>query len=127
MVEGERDFELTAPAIQRARQRTEGLVIDERSEILEGEIIGRTEYSRRFELRLHADPSVVVTGTVSGEAMERSHGDLTSPLHRHVQTLVKVREVRQRNRAPRKSCALQTMAALPAPSDWPARGTQQTL
>lgn len=127
VVEGDRDFELTAPAIQRARQRTEGLVIDERSETLEGEIIGWTEYSRRFELRLHADPSAVVTGSVSGDAMDQAQSDLTSPLHRHVRALVKVREVRQRNRAPRKTYALQTMGALPPPADWPARGTQQAL
>lgn len=127
VVEGERDFELNAPAIQRARQRTEGLVIDERSETLEGEIIGWAEYSRRFELRLHADPRLVVTGLVSGDAMERTQSELPSPLHLHVRALVKMREVRQRNRAPRKTYVLQGLTTVPVPANWPGRGTQQAL
>lgn len=63
VVEGERDFELTVQAVQRARQRAEALAIEDRVETLQGEIIGWAEYSLRFELRLHADRSVV-TGTV---------------------------------------------------------------
>jgi hypothetical protein len=114
VVEGERDFELTTQAVQRARQRAEALEIEDRVETLEGEVIGWAEYSLRFELRLHVDRSVVV-GTVSRETMERSIAAAFMPLHRHVRAQVKVREVRLRNRAPRKTFALQAVDLIDAP------------
>lgn len=126
VVEGERDFELTAQAVRRARQRAEALSIVDRVETLEGEVIGWAEYSQRFELRLHVDRSVIM-GLVAREAMERSMHEGFIPLHRHVRTLVKVREVRLRNRAPRKTYALQSIAAVDAPADWPARPVQLGL
>lgn len=127
VVEGERDFELTAQAVRRARQRAEALSIVDRVETLEGEVIGWAEYSQRFELRLHVDRSVIM-GAVAREAMERSMHEGFIPLHRHVRALVKVREVRLRNRAPRKTYALQSLIApLDAPADWPARPVQQGL
>jgi hypothetical protein len=123
VVEGERDFELTAQAVQRARQRAEAMAIEDRSETLEGEIIGWAEYSSRFELRLHADRSVVI-GTVSREAMERSLQEGLAPLHRHVRARFKVREVRLRSRTARKTFALQSIEVINPPTDWPARPTQ---
>ena len=57
-------------AVRRARRRAEALAIEDQFEALQGEIIGWAEYSLCFELRLHADRSVVV-GTVSREAVER--------------------------------------------------------
>lgn len=126
VVEGERDFELTTQAVQRARQRAEALVIEDRVEVLHGEVIGWAEYSLRFELRLHVDRSVVV-GTVSREAMERLVMEGINPLHRHIRASVKTREVRLRNRAPRKTFALQSIEMIDAPPDWPARVTQQSM
>jgi hypothetical protein len=126
VVEGDRDFELTTQAVQRARQRAEALVIEDRVETLQGEVIGWAEYSLRFELRLHVDRSVVV-GTVSREAMERLVLEGINPLHRHVRARVKTREVRLRNRPPRMTFALQSIEMIDAPTDWPARATQQSL
>lgn len=126
VVEGPRDFELTPQAVQRARQRAEALSIEDRTETIEGEIIGWAEYSSRFELRRHADAGVVM-GTVTREAMERLAPELANPLHCHVRALLKVREVRARNRAARKTFVLQSMEAIAPPPGWPPRAVQQPL
>lgn len=126
VVEGERDFELSTQAVQRARQRTEALSIEDRTETLNGEIIGWAEYSLRFELRLHSDRSVVI-GTVSRETMDRLVLESANPLHTHVSANVKVREIRARNRAPRRTFALQSIDPIATPPDWPSRSTQQPL
>lgn len=126
VVEGDRDFELTTQAVQRARQRAEAMTIEDRIETLQGEIIGWAEYSSRFELRLHTDRSVVI-GTVSRSAMERSLQDGIIPLHRHVRARIKIREARMRNRAPRKTYALQSLEAIVPPADWPVRSAQQLI
>lgn len=126
VVEGERDFELTTQAIQRARQRAEAMTIEDRVETFQGEIIGWAEHSSRFELRLHTDRSVIV-GTVAHTAMERSLQDGLVPLHRHVRAQVKVREARLRNRAPRRTFALQSLETIDAPADWPPRPVQQSI
>jgi hypothetical protein len=49
VVEGERDFELSTQAVQRARQRAEATTIEERIETLQGELIGWAEHSSRFQ------------------------------------------------------------------------------
>ncbi|SCX71318.1 hypothetical protein [Variovorax sp. EL159] len=126
VVEGERDFELTIQAIQRARQRAEAMTIEDRTETLEGEIIGWAEYSSRFELRLHIDRNVVI-GTVSRAAMEQALQEGLVPLHRHVRARIKVREARMRNRAPRKTFALQSLETIDPPTDWPIRPAQQSI
>ncbi len=123
VVEGERDFELTVPAVRRARQRAEAMTIHEKEETLQGEVIGWAEYSSRFELRLHADSSVVV-GSVSREAMDRSRQDGLVLLHRHVLAHMKVREVRMRHRPARKTFALQAIELVAPPAEWPARSAQ---
>lgn len=126
VVEGERDFELTTQAVQRARQRAEALVIEDRLETLQGEIIGWAEYALRFEMRLHTDNSVVV-GMMLREAMQRLLEEGINPLHSHVSARVKVREVRLRNRAPRKTFTLQSIERIEAPLDWPIRTAQQSI
>lgn len=120
VVEGERDFELTTQAVKRARQRAEALVIEDRTDTLQGEIIGWAEYSHRFELRLHADHKVVV-GAVSRQAMEHLLQEGLVPLHRHVRAQLKVREMRLRHRAPRQTFVLQSMEPISPPPDWPTR------
>jgi hypothetical protein len=126
IVEGERDFELTTQAVQRARQRAEALTIEDRVETLEGEVIGWAEFSLRFELRSHVDRSVVM-GSVSAEAMGRLLMEGVNPLHRHVRASVKTREVRLRSRAPKKTFALQSIEMIEPPADWPPRTAQQSL
>jgi hypothetical protein len=126
VVEGERDFELSTQAVQRARQRAEATTIEERIETLQGELIGWAEHSSRFELRLHTDRNVV-SGTVSRAAMAGSLQSGLFPLHRHVRARIKVREARLRNRPPRRTFALQSLEAIDAPADWPIRPTQQSI
>jgi hypothetical protein len=126
IVEGQRDFELTAPAVRRARQRAEALSIEDRTETIEGEIIGWTEYSSRFELRRHADGAVVM-GAVMREAMEHLSPEFANPLHCNVRARLKVREVRARNRAARATFVLQSMEAIAAPPGWQPRGLQRSL
>ena len=97
VVEGERDFELTTQAVQRARRRAEGLVIEDRSEVVHGQVIGWAEHSMRFELRLHADRGVV-TGAVARDAMERLLQEGLNPLHLTcAERRCDVREVRRRS------------------------------
>ena len=127
LVEGDRDFELTNQAVQRARHRTEALVIEDREQTMAGEVIGWAEYAHRFELRLHDDRSVVVMGSVSRGAMERLEQEGFIPLHRHVRARVKVREVVVRQRAPRRTYVLQSLEQVDAPANWPPRGVQRTL
>lgn len=100
------------------------MVIEDRTETLQGEIIGWAEYSHRFELRLHADHKVVV-GAVSRQAMDHLLQEGMVPLHRHVQAQVKVREMRLRHRAPRQTFVLQSMEPISPPADWPARAVLQ--
>lgn len=126
VVEGERDFELSTQAVQRARQRAEATTIEERLETLQGELIGWAEHSSRFELRLHIDRNVV-SGMVSRAAMESSLQSGLIPLHRHVRARVKVREARLRNRPPRKTFTLQFLEAIDAPADWPIRPARQSI
>jgi hypothetical protein len=59
--------------------------------------------------------------------MERSLQEGLVPLHRHVRARLKVREVCLRNRAPRKTFALQSIETVDAPVDWPARPTQHSI
>ncbi|GKT25582.1 hypothetical protein [Acidovorax sp. SUPP3334] len=126
VVEGERDFELTTQAVQRARQRADALVIEDRLETFEGEIIGWAEYSLRFEVLLHADRNVIV-GSMLREAMQKLLNEGINPLHQHVRASVKVREVKLRNRAPRKTFVLQSAERIGAPLDWAVRATQPSI
>jgi hypothetical protein len=126
VVEGERDFELTMPAIQRARERVDSIRIDERQELVEGEVIGWAEYSSRFELRRHLDKAVVV-GAVRRDVVESLPGTLVNPLHRHVRAALRVREVTARSRAPRTTWTLLSLESIDAPHDWLPRPIQQRL
>lgn len=119
LVEGERDFELDGAAVSRARHRVEGLSIDDRNDVGAGQIVGWTEYSHRFELRLH-DGSTIVAGSVAREAMDRAIQEGLNPLHRHFRVSLKVREVRARNRPPKLAYTLLGMDAADAPASWPA-------
>lgn len=115
LVEGERDFELDRSAVTRARGRVEGLSISDRTEQVSGQIVGWTQFSHRFELRLH-DGAGILTGQVSRVAMDAAVNAGLNPLHQHFQVRLKVREVRVRNRAPRLAYALQEMQAIDPPA-----------
>lgn len=111
LVEGERDFELDRSAVMRARGRVEGLQISDRIDERVGYIIGWTQYSHRFELRLD-DDGAVLHGQVSREAMEAAGAAGINPLNRRFRVRLKVREVRARSRAPRLAFTLQSMDAV---------------
>lgn len=115
LVEGERDFELNLAAVSRARSRAEGLHIDDRTEDRVGQIVGWTEFSRRFELRPHAGGTVVV-GAVARETMDRAIQEGTNPLHQHFRVSLQAREVTTRNRAPKVTYILLDMQAVDAPT-----------
>ena len=125
LVEGERDFELDSAAVSRARHRVEGLSIEDRNEAFEGQIVGWTQYSHRFELRLH-DGRAMLAGAVAREAMDRAIQEGLNPFNRHFRVSLKVREVRARNRLPKQAYTLLGMEPVDAPASWPA-SKQQTL
>lgn len=125
LVEGERDYELDRTAVSRARNRVEGLTIEDRTEERVGQIVGWTEFSQRFELRLH-EGSAVIVGLVAREAMERAIQEGINPLHAHFRMQLKVREVRARNRQPKQAFTLLGMEPVDTPVSWPA-SRQQTL
>lgn len=110
LVEGERDFELDQQAIRRARDRVDALSIEERTEQLEGEIVGWTQYARRFEL-ITADQGVI-QGEVSPELMAEVIQQGMNLLHQRVSLTCKIREVYTRGRAPRIRHVLQAMQTL---------------
>lgn len=99
LVEGERDFELDQRAIGRARGRVEALTIVDRTETLDGLIVGWTQYSRRFELL--TPEQAVIQGEVAPQVMEAVTQEGRNPMHQRVSIDCKVREVRARGRSPR--------------------------
>lgn len=111
LVEGERDFELDRSAVMRARGRVEGLRISDRVEERVGKIVGWTQYSHRFELRLD-DDGPVLQGQVSREAMEAVVTGGLNPLNRRFRVMLKVREFHARSRAARLAFTLQSMDAV---------------
>ncbi|MCE9660593.1 MAG: hypothetical protein K8R60_18860 [Burkholderiales bacterium] len=125
LVEGERDFELDRTAVARARHRVEGLSIHDRIENRAGEVVGWTQVSRRFEVWPHEGGPALI-GTVAPDAMDRAISEGLNPLHRHFRLLLKVREVKARNRSPKVAYTLQGMEPITAPESWPS-GVQQAL
>ncbi len=125
LVEGERDFELDSAAVSRARHRVEGLSIEDRNEAFEGQIVGWTQYSHRFELRLH-DGGAMLAGAVAREAMDRAIQEGLNPFNQHFRVSLKVREVRARSRLPKQAYTLLRMEPVDAPASWSA-SRQQTL
>ena len=59
--------------------------------------------------------------------MERLLQEGFIPQHRHIKARVNVREVRLRNRAPRKTFVLESIEVIDAPLEWPVRTTQQAF
>jgi hypothetical protein len=117
IVEGERDFELDHAAVQRARHRVENLRISEDTVVLNGQIIGWTDYSARFELRLHGNQELV-QGAITREALDRVSVEGVEPYHKHVRATVKLKRVTMGNRQPRSASMLLGLEMIDPPPDW---------
>jgi hypothetical protein len=116
LVEGKRDFELDNAAVSRARHRVEGLSIEDRNETLEGQIVGWTQYSHRFELRPH-DGSALLAGAVARETMDVAIQEGLNPFNQHFRVSLKVREVRARGRLPKQAYTLLGIKPVHAPAE----------
>ena len=110
IVEDERDAKLDSQAVRRARTRVDSTEFsDTESDTVTGELLGLLPDSRRFEMRL-LGTSDVIRGTVAAalatkwlELIEMPDEKLVGQVWR---TKMKIREVRERNRPPRKLYSL---------------------
>ncbi|MFT3857674.1 MAG: hypothetical protein QM742_09315 [Aquabacterium sp.] len=119
LVEGQRDIELDRAAIERARHRVEALSIDDRTEEIAGQLVGWTQFARRFELLRH-DGMELVAGEVAKSVMAPAVQEGWNPLNKHFIARCKVREVRTRGRHPRLRYAIVGLDEIPAPQGWEA-------
>jgi hypothetical protein len=126
MVEGERDFELDQAAVQRARQRVENMRITDRTEAFAGQIVGWTDFSAKFELRLY-ESGELIQGSISPQVLESMAAEGVEPYHKHVRASVKVREVSVRNRQPKMAYTLLSLEAQPVPQGFVAAARQTRL
>jgi hypothetical protein len=126
IVEGERDFELDQASVQRARSRVAGLQIKEDIQTLSGQIVGWSDVSAKFELKLH-DSLAIVQGTVSRAELERVESEGLEPYHKHLRVSVKVREVTAKNRLPKLSYTLTSLAMISAPANWQPTPLQRII
>lgn len=126
LVEGERDFELNSASVQRARARVEQIQILERTQDYSGQIRGWTDYSAKFELRLH-DTREVIQGGVTDEALERVVAEGLEPYHKHVRAMMKVREVKARNRSTKTVYTLLSLEEIDAPQGWEQPAVQTPI
>jgi hypothetical protein len=121
-VEGERDFELKADAVQRARSRVENMTISDPEQEVSGYIVGWSDHRGTFDLQLY-EGGEVMTGQVMPSELERLMQEGMTALHEHVRARVKVREISVRQRMPKKVYTLLSLELDKAPSNWPQ--TQQ--
>ncbi len=111
IVEDKRDASLDATAVKRGRTRVETTEVEDLDgEIVTGELLGLLPDSRRFELKL-SESGAVIKGTVAAglavkwlELIERPNQKLVGRVWR---TKMKIREIRERNRPPRRLYSLQ--------------------
>ncbi len=116
IVEGERDFELDRASVQRARLRVENMRITDRPQELEGFVTGWTDTSGLFELRPHGGDAII-EGKVLPSVLDQVTIQRLDPYHKHVRVGLKVREVVARNRRPRTSYTLTSLALSAAPEE----------
>ena len=126
IVEGERDFELDRASVQRARRRVENLQITERTQEFVGQIVGWTDFSAKFELRLHESRDIL-QGLISQQALAKLESEGLELYHKHVRVSVKVREVAARNRQPIIAYTLMSLELHSAPANWSSQPIQNVI
>lgn len=105
IVESDREVSLDVPAVHRGRQRIDAIQItDSVSEEIVGELLGLLPGSHRFELRLPTGE--IIKGSVSAEVgllyLSLIETPDESPVGRLWRTKMRIREVQERNKLPRK-------------------------
>jgi len=110
IVEDARDQSLDRADIERARQRTEAMEIEEQeSDTVVGELLGLLPAHRRFELKL-TETGETIYGTVSADLtssyVASLHDVFGNPIGKVWRTKMRVREVRARQRAPKRTYTL---------------------
>lgn len=108
IVEDERDATLDSAAVQRARERVDAMEItDSESDSVVGELLGLLPDSRRFEMRLRGSDEVI-KGPVAAAVREPYLALIEGPqpeggiVGRHWRVRMRIREIRERNKPPRK-------------------------
>lgn len=104
IVEEERDETLDRYAVRRARQRVDATQIAENEIDLQGELLGLLPEGRRFEMKLESGEVIrgAVGATLAADWLPLIEQSKQPMVGRRWQTRMKVREVRERNRPPRK-------------------------
>lgn len=106
IVEEEEDHMLDAQAVHRGRQRVEQIEIeDDESDSIVGELLGILPDSKRFEMRLTSTGEIIrgrVAAAYAQQYLELIEGRDQAITGRNWRTKMKIREVRERNRPPRK-------------------------
>jgi hypothetical protein len=110
LVEGEREVELDRTSIGRARLLLDTLEVRERSQVIEGTVVGWAQFSHRFELK-QLDDLPVITGSVERELMERVNEQGLNPLNKSYRATVTVREFKSKGRQPRQNYRLMELNA----------------
>lgn len=106
IVAEESEAELDRAAIARGRQRTEATEIAEsEDDTLVGELLGVLPASRQFEMRLRGSQDVIkgsVTTQLAQSYVELIEGAMPKVTGQLWRVKMRIREVRQRNKPPRK-------------------------
>ena len=110
IVEDDREARLDAAAVRRGRERVETTEIEEsESDSVIGELLGLLPESRRFEMRLR-DSGEIIKGTVVAalavKYLELIEDQQAGIVGRYWRTKMRIREVRERNKPPRRLYAL---------------------
>lgn len=105
IVEGEQDFFLDAPAVHRAKIRTEATSIEEDVKTESGVLVGFLPEHKKFELRL-VDGSILY-GSASKEAVEQFKATNASALGKKCTISVTIKTIQPLNRPPRAVVRLQ--------------------
>lgn len=125
LVEQEREADISAPDIKRARDRLDSTEIEDRGDqIVLGELIGLLPERRRFEMRL-AEGRQLIGGPVTEacaehylELIEQQQGAIVG---RWWNALMRIREIRERNKPVRHVYTLVRLAEeaqAPHGGDW---------
>jgi hypothetical protein len=104
-----RDAVLDAPAVRRALERVEATEITEEESTVVGELLGLLPEGKRFEMKLRGTGEIVRGPVLASfaaeylELIEKPHGGVVGRLWR---ARMRIREIRERNKPPRKLYSL---------------------